>query len=115
MADAVERKPLRRWPVALWIVSSTALILGAAAFFGLRHPADRSGPFHVGVCLQATEDTGVIAADGLRQISGRAKVVDCATTHDGEITRTVRQASDCAVEGAWLISRDQIYCVTYSQ
>jgi hypothetical protein len=115
VADAVERKQLRRRQVALWIVSPTVVILGAVAVLGLRHTFHSSGPFHVGVCFQATKDTGVIAADGLRQISGRAKVVDCGTTHDAEITRTARQASDCAVEGAWLKSRDQIYCVTYSQ
>ncbi|MEU7800819.1 hypothetical protein AB0B10_16275 [Micromonospora arborensis] len=83
--------------------------------FGVRHWYQQSAPFHVGTCFEMGDDTSIVATGGLREVSGRAKVVGCETAHDAEITRTTRDVSDCAADGAWLKSLGQTYCVTLTQ
>lgn len=101
----------RRRRVVWWIVPAAVVVVVALACLGVRHELQSSGAFHVGTCFQITDNTGIVATGGLREVTGRAKVVNCGTTHDGEITRAVRNASDCTAEGAWLDSLEQIYCV----
>jgi hypothetical protein len=111
MANGMERSPRRR--IAWWVVP-VGLVFGAVAFLGTWHVYHDAGPFHVGSCFQMDGDTGVVPVGGLRQVSGRAKVVNCGTSHDAEITRTADDSSDCASDGAWLDSRGQLYCVGLS-
>jgi hypothetical protein len=111
-ADTGHHKP--RWRrVAWWVAPPAVVVLGTVGFLGVRQFQD-SGPFHVGTCFQVSSATSIVQAGGLRQVSGRAKPVDCGSAHDGHITRTARSASDCTVEGAWLDSREQVYCVVLS-
>ncbi|MFI7609362.1 hypothetical protein ACIBTV_30210 [Micromonospora sp. NPDC049366] len=114
MADDTRgNKPrLRR---TVWIVVPAVVVVvvvGVAVSLHVRHWYEHSAPFHVGTCFQVTDDTSIVATGGLREVSGRAKVVDCGTAHDAEITRTAHDASGCAADGAWLESIGQIYCVT---
>jgi len=94
-----------------WVAPPIVLVILALAGLRLLHVYQTGGVFHVGTCFQRDENTGVVAADGLREVTGRAKVVSCSDSHDGEITRAVNRSSDCAHEGAWLYSRSQTYCV----
>ncbi len=103
-----------RWRrIALWVAPPAVVVLGTVGFLGVRQYQD-SGVFHVGTCFQVSSDTGIVSAGGLRQLTGRAKVVDCGTAHDARITRMARTAADCTAEGAWLKSREQVYCVVLS-
>ncbi|TNH29933.1 hypothetical protein FHG89_10135 [Micromonospora orduensis] len=115
MADDIERDKPRRRRIALWIALSAVAVIGAVAFYAVRHTYQSSGAFRVGTCFLVNDDTSISEAAGLREVSGRAKVVSCGTAHDAEITRTARHPSGCSPEGAWLNSRDQIYCVTVSR
>jgi len=114
MPDDMERDKPHWRRIAWWVVPPAVVVLGTVVFLGVVHEDQDSGQFHVGTCFQAVRDTGIVAADGLRQVTGRAKVVDCGAAHDAQITRTARLASDCAAEGVWLESRQQIYCVKVS-
>ncbi|MBG6069388.1 hypothetical protein [Micromonospora ureilytica] len=114
MADDIEPGKPRRRGLALWVALSTVVVLGAGAFFGVRHMCQSFGAFRVGTCFLVDDGTSISEAGGLREVSGRAKVVGCGTAHGAEITRTARHPSDCGAEGAWLKSRDQIFCVTLS-
>ncbi|GAA1828509.1 hypothetical protein GCM10009682_54450 [Luedemannella flava] len=115
MADGVERANSRR--IIWWIAAGAALAtvavvaVGVIAFLGARGWGRQTGSFVVGTCFNTGDETGLIEADGLREVAGRAYIVDCGTDHDAELTRTAERASECAAEGAWLKSLDQIYCV----
>ncbi|GAA2219521.1 hypothetical protein ACFY2R_06720 [Micromonospora olivasterospora] len=115
MGNHIEHDKARRRRIAWWITPPAVVVaLGVVAFLGVRHSYQDPGPFRVGTCFLAGDDTGIAEAGGLREVSGRAKVVGCGTAHSAEITRTARHPSDCRAEGAWLNSRGQIYCVTFS-
>jgi hypothetical protein len=96
--------------IALWVVAPAVLGVVGILFWH----AQQTGPYHVGTCFQTTDDTGVVPAGSLRQVTGRAEPVSCTARHDAKITRAVRNASDCVDEGAWLESVGQLYCVALS-
>jgi hypothetical protein len=111
MADSnQDRGPHRRgigWLVAMPLV----LVLGASVI--LVNVIQHTGPYHVGSCFRMGKAASAAPSiGGLREVRGRAIPVSCATPHDAEITRAVRNPSACVDEGAWLTSLDQIYCVT---
>ncbi|MBM7493386.1 hypothetical protein JOD64_004608 [Micromonospora luteifusca] len=112
MADDTGGDKPRRRRIAWSVVAAAVVVVGVVVSLGVRHGYQDSGPFHVGTCFQVGDDTSVVATGGLREVGGRAAVVDCETVHDAEITRATRDVSDCAADGAWLKSRGQIYCVT---
>ncbi|GGO25464.1 hypothetical protein [Micromonospora parathelypteridis] len=114
MADDTGVNKPRRRRIA-WLVALAAVLVGVAVTFGVRNWDQHSGSFHVGTCFQVGDDTSIVATDGLREVSGRARVVGCETAHDAEIIRTARDVSECSADGAWLISLGQIYCVTLNK
>lgn len=107
--DKSLRRRVLSWLVPAIVIAAVAAAVGAV--LGIRHELQSTDAFHVGTCFQAIDETNVVETSGLRELSGRAKVVSCGTQHDAEITRAVRQPSDCQAEGAWLNSREQTYCV----
>ncbi|TQJ26074.1 hypothetical protein FBZ33_6454 [Micromonospora sp. A202] len=114
--DTGDNKARRRR--ALWLAGSSVVVLvvlaGAVLSLGAYHRRQRSGAFPAGTCFQVFGETGIATTDGLREVSGRVKVVNCASAHDAEVTRTVHRPSDCAADGAWLETLDQIRCVTFT-
>ncbi|MET8041528.1 hypothetical protein ABZU25_11735 [Micromonospora sp. NPDC005215] len=114
MADDTGDNKARRRRI-VWLVGSAAVVVaGAVLSICIDHRYQRSGVFQAGTCFQMNGETGIVTTDGLREVSGRVKVVDCGSAHDAEVTRTARHASDCAADGAWLKSLDQIRCVTFT-
>ncbi|MFG1868449.1 hypothetical protein [Micromonospora arborensis] len=111
MGDDTGRNKPRRRRIA-WLVVPAAVVVGVVVSFGVRHWYQQSGSFHVGTCFEVGNETSIVATGGLREVSGRAKVVGCEAAHDAEITRTTHDVSDCAADGAWLKSAGQTYCVT---
>jgi hypothetical protein len=112
--DEVERDKPRRRRIVLWLLLPALVVVGTVGLLGVVHRLQDPGPFHVGTCFQIGKEGGVVAADGLRKVVGRAKIVDCSAAHDARMTRKVRHASDCATEGASLKSRGYTYCVALS-
>ena len=117
MADVQQFYRVRWRLVMWWVVLPLALVLGTvvALVVGgrllVRSVGDPNA-YHVGSCFRLGKAAGVLPpVGGLREVTGRAIPVDCATPHDAKITRAVGNASACADEGAWLISLDQTYCV----
>ncbi|MEV4496245.1 hypothetical protein AB0J84_11130 [Micromonospora arborensis] len=109
--DTGRNKPSRR-RIAWLVVPAAVVVIGVVVSFGVRHWHQQSGSFHVGTCFEVGKDTSIVATGGLREVSGRVKVVGCEAAHDAEITRTTRDVSDRAADGAWLKSGAQTYCVT---
>jgi len=107
-----------RWRLVMWwVMLPLALVLGTvgALVVGgvmLVHSVEDPNSYHEGTCFRLGKAAGVLPpVGGLREVTGRAIPVDCATPHDAKITRAVGSRSACADEGAWLISLDQTYCV----
>jgi hypothetical protein len=115
MADVTGGNKPRRRRIAWLVVSAAVVVAGAAVSFGVHLWHQNSAPFRAGTCFQVVDDTGIVATDGLREVSGRVKTVDCGTGHNAETTRTARHVADCAAEGAWLKSVGEIYCVTFTR
>ncbi|MEU8180292.1 hypothetical protein AB0B86_05880 [Micromonospora sp. NPDC049047] len=117
MADDTGDNRARRRRIG-WLVGSAAAVLvvvaGAVLSLSAYHRRQQSTAFPAGTCFQVYGETGIATTDGLREVSGRVKVVDCGRAHDAEVTRTARQPSDCAADGAWLKTLDQIRCVTFT-
>lgn len=95
--------------VVLWALATTVVLVGAAA--ALFAVLGTEGEFHAGVCFNTGPNTAVHQAEGPREVSGRAIIVDCSASHDAKITRRVQDPLACAEEGAWLKSLAHVYCV----